>query len=157
MLVVKNLPVNAGDVRDTGSIPILGRSPGKGNGNPLQYFCLENPIDRRAWQATVHGVTKSWTWLKWLRMHACNILVLHRKIDLYVLEYKWHPVWILCNNSWANCHMFPYLQCMQVPTDSDSHQYFIVDCSNTVNCWNFSHSSSYMNSDVASSFKFVFP
>ena len=60
-LVVKNLPANAGNVRDLSLIPGLGRSPGKGNGYPLQYSCLENPMDRRAWQATVHGVTKSWT------------------------------------------------------------------------------------------------
>ena len=46
---------------DPGTIPGLGRSPGEGNGNPLQYSCLENPIDRGAWQATVHGVAKSWT------------------------------------------------------------------------------------------------
>ena len=46
---------------DLGSIPGLGRSPGEGNGNPFQYFCLENPMDREAWWATVHGVTKSWT------------------------------------------------------------------------------------------------
>ena len=59
--VVKNLPDNAGDVRDTGSIPGLGRSPGGGHGNPLQYFYLENPMDRRAWWATVRGVAKSWT------------------------------------------------------------------------------------------------
>ena len=55
-LVVKYPPANAGDV---GSIPKSGRSPGEGNGNPLQYSCLENPMDRRAWWATVHGVTKS--------------------------------------------------------------------------------------------------
>ena len=60
-LVVKNLSANTGDLRDTGSIPGLGRSPGEGNGNPLQYSCLENPMDRGAWWATVHGVTKSWT------------------------------------------------------------------------------------------------
>ena len=52
---------NAGDIRDGGSVPGLGRSPGVGNGNPLQYSCLENPMDREAWQATVHWVTKSWT------------------------------------------------------------------------------------------------
>ena len=51
------------NARDAGSILVLGRLPGVGNGNPLQYSCLENPMDRRAWQATVHGVTKSWTWL----------------------------------------------------------------------------------------------
>ena len=58
--VVKNLPENAGDVRDTGSIPGLGRSPGGEHGNPLQYSCLENLIDRGAWWAMVHGVAKSW-------------------------------------------------------------------------------------------------
>ena len=60
-LVVKNLPVCAGDVRDVGSIPGLGRSPGEGNDYPLQYSCLESPMDRGAWQAPVHGVGKSWT------------------------------------------------------------------------------------------------
>ena len=56
--VVKNLPVNAGKEREEGSIPGLGRSPEAGNGNPLQYFCLRNPVDIEAWQTTVHGVTK---------------------------------------------------------------------------------------------------
>ena len=63
-LVVKNLPANAGDIRDVGSIPGLGRSPGGGHGNPLNYSCLENPMDRGAWQAAVHGVAKSRTRLK---------------------------------------------------------------------------------------------
>ena len=62
--MVKNLPANAGDTRDTGLIPVLGRSPGEGNGILLQYSCLENPMDRGAWQATIHRVTKSWTRLK---------------------------------------------------------------------------------------------
>ena len=53
-LVVKNLPANAGEARDMGLTPGLGRSPGEGNGNPLQYSCLENPMDRAAWRATVH-------------------------------------------------------------------------------------------------------
>ena len=56
-------------VRDEGSIPGLGISPGEGNDNPLQYSCLENPMHRAAWQATVHGVTKSWTRLKKLSTH----------------------------------------------------------------------------------------
>ena len=60
----KNLPASAGDLRDVGLIPGWGRFPGEGNGNPLQYSCLENPMDRGAWQATVHGVTKSRTQLK---------------------------------------------------------------------------------------------
>ena len=55
------LVVNAGDVRDVGSIPGLGKSPGGGHGNPLEYSCLENPIDRGAWRATVHGVAESQT------------------------------------------------------------------------------------------------
>ena len=57
--VVENPPANTGDVKDTDSIPGSGRSPGEGNGYPLQYFCLENPMDRGALQATVHGVAKS--------------------------------------------------------------------------------------------------
>ena len=61
--VVKNQPANAGDARDMGSIPGSGKSPGEGNGNPLQSSCLENPTDREAWQATVHEVTKRWTQL----------------------------------------------------------------------------------------------
>ena len=55
--------LNAGDSEDTGSIPGSGRSPGEGNGNPLQHSCLGNPMDRGAWRAIVHGVTKSWTGL----------------------------------------------------------------------------------------------
>ena len=56
--MVKNPPANAGDLRDTGSIPGLGRFPGGGNGNPLQYSCLENPMGRGAWWATIHGIAK---------------------------------------------------------------------------------------------------
>ena len=59
MVTVKNPSANAGDVRDTGSVPGLGRSPGGGNGNPLQYPGLENPMDRGPWQVTVHGFSKS--------------------------------------------------------------------------------------------------
>ena len=59
--VIKNLPANAEDREDVGSIPGSGRSPGVGNGNPLQYFCLGNPMDRGAWWAAVCGVPKSWT------------------------------------------------------------------------------------------------
>ena len=62
-LVVKNLPANSGDVRDASLIPGSGRSPGGGHGNPLQYSCLENPMDRGAWRATVPGLSRSRTWL----------------------------------------------------------------------------------------------
>ena len=57
--LVKNPPANAGDIRDTGLIPGSQRSSGEGNGNPLQYSCLENPTDRETWQARVHGAGKS--------------------------------------------------------------------------------------------------
>ena len=73
VLVVKNSPANAGDIRVQGSIMGLGRSPGGGHGNQLQYSCLENPKDRGAWQFTVHRVTRSWTRLKWLHMNASYI------------------------------------------------------------------------------------
>ena len=59
--MVKNPPANAGDPGDERLIPGSGRSPGGGNSNPFQYSCLENPVERGAWQATVHGVGKSWT------------------------------------------------------------------------------------------------
>ena len=59
--VVQNPHANAGDARNVGLIPGLGRSPGEGNGNPLQYSCLENPVDKGAWWATVHRVAKSQT------------------------------------------------------------------------------------------------
>ena len=59
--MVKNPAVNAGDIRDVGSIPGSGRSPGGGHGSPLQYYSLKNPMDRGAWQAPVHGVAKSET------------------------------------------------------------------------------------------------
>ena len=82
--VVMNLPANAGDM---GSIPRLGRSPGEGNGNPLQYSFLENPMDRGAWQTTEHGVAKSWTWQSnWVHTH----IYTHTpcKKPLFLLDYS---------------------------------------------------------------------
>ena len=70
-LVVKILPASTGDSRDWGSIPGSRRSPGGGHGNPLQYPCLENPMDRGAWRATVHGVTESQTQLS---MHTQSVI-----------------------------------------------------------------------------------
>ena len=67
--MVKNLPANAGDIREVGSIPGLGRSPGGGHGNPLQYSCLENPMDRGAWWVTSEGA-KSQIQLKRLSTYA---------------------------------------------------------------------------------------
>ena len=71
-LVVKNLPANAWDLRDVGSIRGLGRFPGGGHDNPLQYSCLESSMARGAWWDTVHRVTQSWTRLKQLMTHACT-------------------------------------------------------------------------------------
>ena len=68
-LVVKTPPASAGGIRDVGCITGSGRLPGGGYSNPLQYSCLENPLDRGDWWATVHRVTKSWTGLKELGAH----------------------------------------------------------------------------------------
>ena len=84
-LVVKNPPANSGDIRDTASIPGLGRSPVGGHGNSLQFSCLENPMDRRALWATVYGVPKSWTWLKWL---STPVLPQNTVVE------NWSPAWV---------------------------------------------------------------
>ena len=108
-LVLKNQPANAGDVRDAGSIPGLGRSPEGGHGNPLQYSYLENPMNRGAWQATVHGVArvrhnlvtkppwdpKSLMWVVLCQTHtvSCHNL----------LAWRWMGNWVIlkiCNLSW---------------------------------------------------------
>ena len=71
--IIKNSPVSARDARDTFLIPGWRICPGGGKGNPLQYSCLENPMDRGTWRATVHGVTKSWTWLSyWAHSHGLS-------------------------------------------------------------------------------------
>ena len=75
--VVKNPPANAEDTGDVSLIPGLGRSLEEGNDNPLQYFCLQNSMDRRAWQATVHRATKSWTQLSThTHTHTHKLLIL---------------------------------------------------------------------------------
>ena len=73
--MVKNPPANAGNVRDAGSIPGWRRSPGRGDGNPLQDSCLKNPMDRGAWPATIHGVAISRTQLNQLstHVHTCSL------------------------------------------------------------------------------------
>ena len=80
VLVVKNLPASAGDLKDAGSTPRSGRSAGGEHSNPLQYSCLENPMDRGAWWTTVHRVTQAQTQLKRLSRHACtdSLVVAHR-------------------------------------------------------------------------------
>ena len=71
--MTKNQPVNAGDIRDLGSISGIGRSPEEGNGNLLQYSCVENLTDRGAWQATVHRLAESRAQLKQLSTHTCTL------------------------------------------------------------------------------------
>ena len=112
MLAVKNLPPSTGDAGDVGLIPGSGRSPGVGNGNSLQYSCQENPMDRGAWRATVYGVTKSWTWLKGLSMHASQLPVK----SLASQPYLFHLLGSLsrrgilaCLREWSNIERtFPY-------------------------------------------------
>ena len=82
-LVVKTPPASAGGVRDPGSIPGSGRAPGGGQGKPLQCSCLENPMDRRAWWATVHSVAKSRTQLKRLSIHT------HREENQILEHLRW--------------------------------------------------------------------
>ena len=92
--VSKESACSAGDL---GSIPRSGGSRGEGNGNPPQYFCLGNPMGRGAWQATVHGVPKSWTWQKWLSTHTKSKWVrLEKKllsVFCHVRQFNW--VWFL--------------------------------------------------------------
>ena len=83
-LAVKNPPANAGDATDAGSIPGLGRSPEVGNGTPLQYSCLENPMNRGAWRATGHGVAKRWTQLS---VHTCGREHAHTHTHTHTLYY----------------------------------------------------------------------
>ena len=82
--VVKNPPTNEGDIRDSGSVPGSRRSPGGGQGSPLQCPCLENPMERGTWWSTVHRVTKSWTQLKQLSMYACML-----KMQVCPWSTKW--------------------------------------------------------------------
>ena len=67
--MVKNPPANAGDIRDGDSVPELGRCPGRGNGNPIRYSCMEHPMDRGAWRATVGMIGKSWTTTEAASLH----------------------------------------------------------------------------------------
>ena len=103
-LVVKNLPANAGGIRDMASIPGSGRSPGGGHGHPLQYSCLENPMDRGVWQAAVHRVEKDWTWLKQLSLHALlhyGCIVPFRLRYFHLTQCFW---WLLNTSLCASTH-----------------------------------------------------
>ena len=96
-VVVKNLPANAGDEGNMGSVPGSGRSPGVGNCNPLQYACLENSMDRGDWWATVHGVAKSQTWLNvhtlllcswWWRWNEERVLIIELRFLFYFIFFR---------------------------------------------------------------------
>ena len=87
-LALKDIAANAGDIRDATSIPGSGRSPGEGHDNLLHYSCLENPMDRRAWWAIVHWVTKNQTWLMRLSTctQLCNRFWFHEERSFYFLH-----------------------------------------------------------------------
>ena len=95
--VVKNRLANARDARDASSIPGSGRPPGEGNGNPLKSSCLENPMDRRVWQATVQGVTKSWDMTEWLKLsftfYFCHLFF------FLIMDHSFPPFQIFRNSS----------------------------------------------------------
>ena len=87
--VGKESTCSAGDTEDMGSVAGLGRFPGGGHGNPLQYSCLENPMDRGAWQAIVDRVTKSWTWLKWLSTAQEYVYLVFKDFFLSIQNMCW--------------------------------------------------------------------
>ena len=97
----KDSTCNAGDL---GSIPGLGRSPGGGHGNPLQYSCLENPMNRGAWWATVYGVTKSQIWLSDSAQHSIGETT-YKHINTYI--YVWKIVHRNVNRPFLQCKRFP--------------------------------------------------
>ena len=103
-LVVKNLPDNAGYATNTGVIPGLGRSPGGGHGNPLQYSCLENLMDRRVWRATVHGLHR--VGHDWAQSHK-NSISICLCIYIYLLISTPHLLYSI--NCWWTLKMLPHL------------------------------------------------
>ena len=103
--MAENPPASVGDTRDTGSIPGSRRYPGVGNGNPLQYSCLENYMDRGAWWATVHGVTKSQTWLSdWAQSHFLTYKVSVLYTTVTVLEFGYLKEYLSPKFSWTEPH-----------------------------------------------------
>ena len=86
------MPVNAGDTREGGSIPRSGRSSGGRNGNPLQYSCLENSMDKGAWLATVHRITKSWTWLSGMHLACTQMIVYYVCTYIFVNVYMYKHI-----------------------------------------------------------------
>ena len=94
--MVKNPPANAGDIRDVGSIPGLGRPPGGGHGNPLQYSCLENSMDRGAWRTMVHRVVYNWSDLVHTHTHTHTDIVIRLSCDhglfFFLIYFNWRLI-----------------------------------------------------------------
>ena len=121
--LVKNLTTDAGDIRDPHSTPGWGRSPREGNGNPFQYSCLGNPMEREGWWATVYGITKSWTWLSVHGTDASPPLPLKKKKKPFIpgprssLTHdpyiQFFLPWLLCADRHDNLEIF-----MIKPTES---------------------------------------
>ena len=99
----KESACNAGDARDTSSVPRSGRSPGGRHGKPLQYSCLENSMDRGAWWAAFHGISQSQAWLKWLSMHA------RRASSLLVFPFSGFPGYSCCLFFYVNFSIRLYI------------------------------------------------
>ena len=112
-LAAENPPANEGDLRDTGSIPGSGRSPGGGHGNPLQYSCLENPTDRGSWRATVQKVAKSWTQLKRLSTYTHTFFFRffphkgHYRVESPVLQRSLLIIYFIYSNVYTLIPGFP--------------------------------------------------
>ena len=125
--VVKNLPANAGDVRDAGSVPGSERFPGGGHGNPLQYSCLKNPVDRGAWWATVHRVANSWIWLKRLGTHTHTPLLLccstffsiHSCLRCFIVKGCWFLSKSFFCLNWDDRVFFTFILLMWYTTFTD--------------------------------------
>ena len=111
--VLKNLAANAANIKRCWFSPWVGKIPGGGNCNPLQYSCLENPLDREAWPATVHGVAKSWTWPKWLCVLVAQLCLTLRDPMVIVA----HP--LLCSFGSYGTSTFRFLRKLQAVFHSD--------------------------------------
>ena len=101
MLVVKNLPANAGEKKDVSSVPESARSPGGGNGTPLQDSCLKNPMNRGAWRVTIHRVAESQTRLKWLSSYK-YIYVSKHKSNTFCHYYFGQLLSLRSKKNWKN-------------------------------------------------------
>ena len=117
--MVKNLPASLGDIRDMGSVPRQGRFPGGGHGDPLQYCCLKNPMDRGTWQAIVHRVSKSQTQLKRLSTDACMQAI----IMIFWNDRLKKPECCISHKYSLNAHYFIFCQ-----TDANSVYMLYTSC-----------------------------